>query len=310
MTTYKRWLAVHEEVCRIEEILGIEHRWTPESPEYTTGLTLLHERKYRKALDNLERLVVQRLFELTKLGMSGVGVYLSTPHYHLLLNVYVGYKQREKIGKALKARAVAIQRARQEYNNHAEKLDPPRPKLSWTDIIEAASLAEFDLLRDTRQDIRQLPWAQPARREATNLYFKVKAARAEIRRLNVEIRRLLSFMLDDHADYYRAIASQLIVNPPLAHELQVQWEYQQQINLKIVRRLVDTSRLKGFSGQMLPGLHVGRDPCLTTDIPLPWWIGELLVLGGGNTEVEDDVEEDACAGDVGRLTDFVADLSV
>src|ERR1700690_2808741 len=111
---------------------------------------------------------------------------------------------------------MAIQHARQEYNDCAEKLNPPWPKLSWTDIVESASLAEFDLLRDARQDIRHLPWAQPARREATNLYFKIEGAKAEITRLNVEIRRLLSFMLDDHADYYHAIASQLLINQPLA----------------------------------------------------------------------------------------------
>ena len=75
MTTHKRYLAINEEVCRIEEILGIEQRWTAESPQYMAALTVLHERKYRRALDNLERLVVQRLFELTKLGMSGVGEY-------------------------------------------------------------------------------------------------------------------------------------------------------------------------------------------------------------------------------------------
>jgi hypothetical protein len=74
MTSHQRWLAVNEEVCRIEEIIGIERRWTPGSPEYQAALTLVHERKYRRALDKLERLVVQRLFELTKLGMSGVGL--------------------------------------------------------------------------------------------------------------------------------------------------------------------------------------------------------------------------------------------
>ena len=30
-------------------------------------------RKYYKSVDTLERLIVQRLFELTKLGMRGVG---------------------------------------------------------------------------------------------------------------------------------------------------------------------------------------------------------------------------------------------
>jgi hypothetical protein len=34
---------------------------------------LLTERKYLIALAEVERLVVQRLLELTKLGMSGVG---------------------------------------------------------------------------------------------------------------------------------------------------------------------------------------------------------------------------------------------
>lgn len=75
MTTHKCWMAVNEDVCRIEQILGIEHRWTPDSAEYTAALTVLHEQKYRRALDHLERLVVQCLFELTKLGMSGIGMF-------------------------------------------------------------------------------------------------------------------------------------------------------------------------------------------------------------------------------------------
>jgi len=48
-------------------------RWTPESPAYKEAEKLLVERNYRRAVDNLEWLVVQRLFELTKLGMNGVG---------------------------------------------------------------------------------------------------------------------------------------------------------------------------------------------------------------------------------------------
>jgi hypothetical protein len=33
----------------------------------------MSERRYKKAVSDLESLVVQRLFEMTKLGMSGVG---------------------------------------------------------------------------------------------------------------------------------------------------------------------------------------------------------------------------------------------
>jgi len=69
---------VDEEARLIEEELEIEIRWEPGSPEYQNALILLKERKYRRALDRLERLIVQRLFELTKLGMSSVGTSLST----------------------------------------------------------------------------------------------------------------------------------------------------------------------------------------------------------------------------------------
>jgi hypothetical protein len=34
---------------------------------------MMSQRRYRRALDVVERLVVQRLLEMTKLGMSGVG---------------------------------------------------------------------------------------------------------------------------------------------------------------------------------------------------------------------------------------------
>jgi hypothetical protein len=73
VTTHQRWLGIQEEVCRIEDVSGIEERWTPDCGKYQEALLTMNERQYRRAIDNLERLVVQRLFELTKLGMSGVG---------------------------------------------------------------------------------------------------------------------------------------------------------------------------------------------------------------------------------------------
>ena len=71
--THSRWTAYNEEVCRYEEEHRIEAWWAPDSPEYNDAVLLATQRKYCRAVDKLERLVVQRLFELTKLGMSGVG---------------------------------------------------------------------------------------------------------------------------------------------------------------------------------------------------------------------------------------------
>lgn len=72
-SSLRRWYALNDQLCSLEEELEIVERWTYTCPEYKNGLKILSERKYRLALDKLERLVVQRLFELTKLGMSGTG---------------------------------------------------------------------------------------------------------------------------------------------------------------------------------------------------------------------------------------------
>jgi hypothetical protein len=66
---------VEEEVARFEEEHGYTERWTTQSKEYTDALLLTTERRYRRSIDKLERLVVQRLLELTKLSMSGVSTY-------------------------------------------------------------------------------------------------------------------------------------------------------------------------------------------------------------------------------------------
>ena len=70
-----------EELIRYEEEHGIVNRWDESSQEYKDALNLLTKREYRRAVDNLERLVVQRLLELTKLGMNGVGKPFILPRH-------------------------------------------------------------------------------------------------------------------------------------------------------------------------------------------------------------------------------------
>jgi hypothetical protein len=48
-------------------------RWDASSTEYQDVKRELGQRKYRRVLDELEHLIVQRLFELTKLNVSGTG---------------------------------------------------------------------------------------------------------------------------------------------------------------------------------------------------------------------------------------------
>ncbi|KAJ7020928.1 hypothetical protein C8F04DRAFT_973468, partial [Mycena alexandri] len=256
-TTWTRYLAVEEELCRFEEEHSIPVRWTPDSDEFKAGLGIATERKYRAALNEIERLVVMRLLELTKLGMSA-------------------YNLREKISKALKTRSEAIRRALLVYNEAAAALSPPRPRLTFAEVLQTTAIAEFDILRDTRNDIRQQLWTQPARREAMVLYFGIKRAREEIRRLNVEIIRVLTFLVDEHVDYYRAIAAHLIPNPPLAAELQRRWRHASRTSATICKRIKQTSNLVGFSGSIFPGQREGRDLSLGDNVPPPDWLAQHL----------------------------------
>jgi hypothetical protein len=60
-------------VAHIESQLGVEARWEIGSNEYNEFKMEARLGKYRMALDDLERLVVMRLFELSKLSLSGTG---------------------------------------------------------------------------------------------------------------------------------------------------------------------------------------------------------------------------------------------
>ncbi|TFY62236.1 hypothetical protein EVJ58_g3989 [Rhodofomes roseus] len=272
-----RYFATDDDCRAYEQELQIAVRWLPASDEYQEACQLLTLREYQRSLDELERLVVQRLFELTKAGMSGTG-----------------YKLREKISKALKARAEAIRKALKRYNDKAAKLNPPRPQLTWSEVVDMVNLADFDLLRETRDDIRKQPWAQYPNRRATNLHFNIKRAREEIERLNVEIRRLLTSMYDEHVDYHLAVQQASVSAPYLAHELRERWQYRNSIHARIAARLHQTSQLPRFSGTLTTGLRIGRPATQNDGIPLPFWahgfVGMETEEDGGFDGEADDTE--------------------
>jgi hypothetical protein len=72
-TTLKRVEDAQENVLCHEEAYNIEKRWEPGTPEYVDGQKQVIVLRYQAALSDLEKLVVQRLLELSKLSVSGVG---------------------------------------------------------------------------------------------------------------------------------------------------------------------------------------------------------------------------------------------
>jgi hypothetical protein len=57
----------------MESRMQIEIRWDSSMSQYQDALKYIAERKYHRAVDVLIKLVTQRLFELHRLNVSGIG---------------------------------------------------------------------------------------------------------------------------------------------------------------------------------------------------------------------------------------------
>jgi len=78
-TTRRHAIENHERDLRavqaLELKLEITRRWIPEDTEWQDAAKLVAMRKYQRALDVLEGLIVARMFELTKMNQSQTGTY-------------------------------------------------------------------------------------------------------------------------------------------------------------------------------------------------------------------------------------------
>ena len=71
----RRVRSQQDRVEEIEEQLGIEpaHRWAPDRREYVEMLDYSRHRHFIRAVEELENLVVQRLWELSKANLVSTG---------------------------------------------------------------------------------------------------------------------------------------------------------------------------------------------------------------------------------------------
>jgi hypothetical protein len=70
---HQKWL---EQVQEFEEMEDITRRWTEKDEEWDRAVMLYETHRYRRALDDLSRLLIQRLFELEKMGIGGTGMWI------------------------------------------------------------------------------------------------------------------------------------------------------------------------------------------------------------------------------------------
>ncbi|KAG6809418.1 hypothetical protein H0H92_000329 [Tricholoma furcatifolium] len=222
------------DLSQSEDKMNIHTRWTPDSPQYRQVAEYIANRKYERALDHLQSLVIKRLFELHKLNLS-----------------QTGYRMRTHIAKSLQTRSKTIRAAVSRYNSLAVPLG--RPTLDWTKVTHYSFLDDFNILRHTRTDINKRPWADPVIRETMRKYQRLQRAKEEIIRCNIELRRLHSSVMDENNSFDQILRSLEGCSHVLEVEIREFISRRLGVNQRLLARIYDTYSLKGFTGDPTPG---------------------------------------------------------
>lgn len=102
---------------------------------------------------------------------------------------------------------------------------------------------------------------------AMDAYFKTLRAEEEIRRLNVEVRRLATWIRDEER-YLAACEAQVrAFDVPLAYQIKIYRREQSRFTRLHSQCLQDISRLRGFSGTIRPGHALDNTPGAPTSEP-------------------------------------------
>ncbi|KAF8576460.1 hypothetical protein K439DRAFT_1367201, partial [Ramaria rubella] len=233
-------LTLQKAVQDLEAKLEIDKQWEPGSQEWVATQQMIDMRKYQRAVDHLEGLIVAPLMELSKAHQGGTG-----------------YKLHKHIGKALKSRSEAICTAVRNYNSVAATLKPPRAQLDVQTVLDYVYLSQFDLLCESQHLLPELPWAQPAEREATTAYFKLARLREEVEHVNIEVTQLRTYMDDEEEYLLRHVERLQVSDPEIGHGIlqHLQWLMDvNHIHQQHIHRLVN---LSGFTGPRSSGVRKG-----------------------------------------------------
>jgi hypothetical protein len=265
------------------------------------------ERKFHRALDHLQKLVIQRFFELNRLNLAGTGVYQYLNQYiHSRNNA--GYRMRTHIAKSLNTRCKAIQNAVKTYNAAAMDLNPPRPTLDWEKASHYNFLEDFELLRDTHNDICAKPWVEPLIQVAMKQAQRIQRAREEIYNCNIEVRRLHTHLLDESSSLHKIAIKLKCEAHPIAGALEDFVTRRHRTNIHLLACIEDIHHLEGFTGEKTPGTRIGQPDELVSEL-----MEGLSILKGRHAADDEGSDQDldddeAAMGEYGGLVEFVSDM--
>ncbi|KAI0686976.1 hypothetical protein C8Q76DRAFT_772245 [Earliella scabrosa] len=282
------------DVIAIEVRFGIEKHWQPMDANYQQALNYIATRNYQRALIKLQTLVVQRLFELHKLNLA-----------------QTGYKARTYIAKSLQRRCQAIRTAVKAYNDAAAALTPPRETLDWSAASHYSFLEEFALLKDTRKDVREKPWATPAVREAMRLSQRILRAREEIVNVNRESRRLHTAIRDEEILFASTLEELRSQSNPLEGALREYVLHRRATNARNMAYIEALHTLPGFSGDPTPGHRTGASlPALVRPSQLEHLAAHGSMFAPQEESIDIDLEEDDYTSEeITGLIEYLAGLT-
>ncbi len=172
-----------------------------------------------------------------------------------------------------------------------------------------AFIEEFELLRDTRHDLRDKPWADVDTRQYMKKARNVARAKEEIRRCNIEVRRVHTAILLENEKLDRAVQASRNEANPISGALADYSTRRQRVNARLLAVLAQIHALPGFSGNPTPGRRKG----VAADAPALRSADEVPGLAEEAQELRVDDDEDPLdesgQGEMTRAFNFATNLA-
>ncbi|KAG9077568.1 hypothetical protein FRC06_008838 [Ceratobasidium sp. 370] len=237
--TMNQIFTLQQAVTDFEEKHNISIPWTREMKEWVDAEDIRCNRDVQRCIDDLERLSVQRIFEMSRAGLRGLG-----------------YKMRMHIMQAINNHSAALKSALKRYNDAASKVG--LQAISWETLTSISMLADFDLLRGSRTGILEEEWARPSNRRAAEEYQYIMRAKEEILRLNIEVRRVHTAISDEQQMLPEIVEQIAATSPELQWAANRYVEQRLKVNNYIMHELNILMRSKQYTGLRNTGVRLGR----------------------------------------------------
>ena len=138
-------------------------------------------------------------------------------------------------------------------------------------------------------------------------YFKLLRAEEEIARLNIEIRRFLTFIHDEDAELSSKEKEIGLTDPAVAYQIRMHRNHFSRFMARHLKNMQDIGQLPGFSGDLSCGVHIAEPshpaplPLNTAEpphpAPLPLDTSIKAMVEDDQIDMEADLEEEQAGED-------------